>query len=90
VGSNWLAVSLLLVEWAIRIALVLRIIMTRRPVPVALAWVLVVVWVPILGIIVYLLVGENRLGRRRVRRFEELAAGMDRRPSPSGSTAARR
>jgi len=78
VGSNWVAVSLLLVEWAIRVALVLRIIMIRRPVPVALAWVLVVVWVPILGILVYLLVGENRLGRRRVRRFEELTAGMDR------------
>lgn len=77
-GSNLAAILILLAEWAIRITLVLRIIMTRRPVPVALAWVLVVVWVPILGIIVYLMVGENRLGRRRVKRFEELSAGMDR------------
>lgn len=77
-GSNWVALTVIVLEWAIRIALVLRIVMSRRSVPVSLAWVLIVVWVPIVGVLAYLLIGENRLGRRRVKRFEALTAGMDR------------
>ena len=76
---SWTAVTLLIVEWVIRLALIFRIVMSRRPVPVSLAWVVVVLWVPIFGIFAYLLIGENRLGTRRLRRFEALTAGMARR-----------
>ena len=77
--SNLIAVSVLVADWIIRLTLALRVIMTRRPVPVSLAWILIIIWIPLLGIVAYILIGENRLGSRRIRRFEALTAGMDRR-----------
>ncbi len=58
----------LLVDAVVRLGLVGRIVMRRGSVPVSLAWLVLLLFAPILGAVLYLLVGETRLGRRRARR----------------------
>jgi cardiolipin synthase len=68
---NWHIIStvVLIAHWTIVIALALRVIMRRRPVGVALAWLAVLFSLPLVGVIVYLLFGEKRLGKRRAARL---------------------
>jgi cardiolipin synthase len=74
--TSW-AWAIIATEWFIRLSLVGLVIVRRRPVPVSLAWITILVAAPVVGAVLYLLVGESRLGSRRVRRFGELAAGME-------------
>lgn len=65
-----LPILLLLTDFAARITIGAVIIMRSRGTPaVRLAWLVVLMAVPVVGIVAYLLVGEPRLGRRRVRRY---------------------
>jgi len=68
----WATIALLLIEWALRLGLVVRVIMRRRPVPTSLAWVAILLLTPVFGIVLYLLIGESRLGRRRVARHDRI------------------
>ena len=52
-------------EWIVRIAVAVRVIMKRRSVGVSLAWLSVVLLIPFGGAIIYLAIGERRLGSRR-------------------------
>lgn len=55
-------------ELLIRLVLVIRILLRRQGQPsTRLAWIVVVILVPVAGPLLYLLVGEVRLGRRRLR-----------------------
>ncbi|GIW89215.1 MAG: cardiolipin synthase A [Isosphaeraceae bacterium] len=56
------------IDWLIRLGLSARVIMRRRPVGVTLAWLVIVLAAPVVGALVYLLVGELRLGRDRAAR----------------------
>ncbi len=67
---------LLALDWALRIGLAVHVIMRRRPVSVSLAWLSIVLFVPVVGLGAYLLVGENRLGTRRRRRHDEISVRM--------------
>lgn len=49
----------------------LRIIWIRRPPGVALAWILIVTIVPVIGLIAYFLIGERPIGRDRKKRIEK-------------------
>ncbi|MBB6054259.1 cardiolipin synthase [Tolumonas osonensis] len=49
------------------VVVVLRVIMKRRPIGVSLAWLALILAVPVVGISAYLIVGEVRLGRRRAK-----------------------
>ncbi|TWT74475.1 Cardiolipin synthase [Posidoniimonas polymericola] len=49
-----------------------RVIMRRLPVGVSLAWILVVDGFPVAGPLLYLVLGELRLGSRRAQRFKQL------------------
>ncbi|MFK7789808.1 MAG: cardiolipin synthase [Phycisphaeraceae bacterium] len=69
---SWIAVTIFIVDWIIRIGLSLRVVMRRRPVGVSLSWLGVIFLVPFLGAIVYLILGENRIGRLRQDRFESI------------------
>ena len=40
------------------------------------AWLVVILALPLLGIIVYVLLGETNIGRKRVERMREVIAGM--------------
>jgi cardiolipin synthase len=52
----------------IRIGCALRVIKRRLPVGVSLAWLGIILVFPFVGAVIYLLLGEYRLGRRRTRR----------------------
>lgn len=61
---SWLAVYTT-VEWLIRLGMVLAVLRRRMQPATALAWLTLVFFWPLLGGAVYMLVGDNRLGRRR-------------------------
>lgn len=75
-ASGNFGLFLLTLDWTLRIALAVHVIMRRRPVSVSLAWLSVVLFVPVFGLCAYLLVGENRLGIRRRRRHDEISIRM--------------
>lgn len=62
---GWIAPGVLILDWALRIGLALRVIMLQRHVGASLAWLAVIFAVPFAGAILYLLIGERRIGRRR-------------------------
>lgn len=70
--SPWTAAAILTADLLIRVGLSVRVVMRRRPVGVSLAWLLVVLAFPFLGAVVYLFIGELRLGTRRARRAAEI------------------
>ncbi len=58
-------------EWVI--CLVMLVVVTRRRQPSsAMAWLLVIFFLPWVGLVLYLLIGEHRLPRRRTRRHARL------------------
>jgi cardiolipin synthase len=63
------AIVLLALHWTVVIGLSLRVIMRRRPVGVLLAWLAIILSVPILGVLFYLFVGENRISSTYLKRF---------------------
>lgn len=69
--SHWIIV-VVLVEFAIRFGLSVRVIMRRRPVGVTMAWLSLIYVFPFVGAFVYLLLGELRLGNRRAKRAETI------------------
>lgn len=50
----------------------LRVLYFQKKTGVALAWLVVLILTPIVGVVAYFLVGETRLGRARERRKQEL------------------
>jgi cardiolipin synthase A/B len=73
---------LILADVSIRLVLASRIIMSpeKRAVPAALAWLIVLaVPIPWLPVIAYLLVGESRLGRRRLARYRRITRDFSQR-----------
>jgi cardiolipin synthase len=71
-GPYWITITLLALDWAIRIVLGIRVVMRRGTVGFTLAWLSVILLLPLLGAAIYLLFGERRLGTRRARRIAEL------------------
>jgi cardiolipin synthase len=63
------AVAALVLHWSLVVGLSLRVIMRRRPVGVLLAWLAIILSVPVLGVLFYLFVGENRISSKYVKRF---------------------
>ncbi len=70
--DHWLVYVSLLAHLVLQFALAVRVIMRRRGVGESLAWILVIFVFPVVGPLSYLLLGELRIGHRRVRRFVEL------------------
>ncbi|MCR3755774.1 MAG: cardiolipin synthase A [Sodalis sp. Psp] len=66
---NWL---FLFGYWLLIAGVTLRVMMKRRAVPSAMAWLLVIYILPLVGIITYLLFGELNLGKRRAERSKAL------------------
>ena len=71
--SNPLAVTTVL-HALIVLAFGVRIIMQRSAPGVAFAWLLLIAMVPFAGAIMYLLIGERRIGPERARRIDTLSA----------------
>ncbi|TCV99927.1 cardiolipin synthase [Biostraticola tofi] len=66
---NWL---LIFGYWLLIAGVTLRVLMKRRAVPSAMAWLLVIYILPLVGIITYLLFGELNLGKRRAERAKAM------------------
>ncbi|STT07676.1 cardiolipin synthetase [Klebsiella michiganensis] len=60
--------AVILGYWLLIAGVTLRILMKRRAVPSAMAWLLVIYILPLVGIIAYLSFGELHLGKRRAER----------------------
>jgi cardiolipin synthase A/B len=74
IGSAWTwPYPFGLLEWTIRIVMLVVIVLRKENPTICLAWLAVVFFEPFLGLLIYLLVGEIRLGRRRLarRRFRQ-------------------
>ncbi|MGB8144844.1 MAG: PLDc N-terminal domain-containing protein, partial [Chromatiaceae bacterium] len=71
----------------IQVALVLRALMRPHREPASrIAWVLVILVFPVLGILAYLLLGETNIGRRRGERLRQTLARL---PGPGLLVGAR-
>lgn len=64
--------SILLADLTIRLLLSLRVIMRKKEASVTLSWLVVILLIPFVGALIYLIIGENRLGQKRA----EHAAGI--------------
>jgi cardiolipin synthase len=65
---HWIAHGVYLADLVIRVGLSVRVIQRRLPVGVSLAWLAIILIFPFAGALLYLLLGEYRLGRGRARR----------------------
>ena len=72
---------LIAIDLLIRLAVAAQIISRRRPVQVSLMWLVVLAFIPFLGAFLYFLIGESRLGSRRLRRYLALSKDLDQRAS---------
>lgn len=64
-------------DLVVRLLLALRVILRPLPVPETLAWLLLLLLIPVASTFIYLLVGENRLGRRRAARAASIARNIE-------------
>lgn len=61
----------------IQIALIVRVLLRPHRQPASrIAWVVVIIIAPVLGILAYLLLGETNIGRRRVERMREVLSRL--------------
>src|SRR5262245_19387514 len=72
-----LSTALLILDWVVRVGLSVRVIMRRCPVAVSLAWLLILLFVPLLGLALYALIGERGIGSRRAKRIETLSRSIE-------------
>lgn len=73
---RWLFVA----EWAVRLIMFVVIVTRKRSAAPALAWLAVVAFVPFLGAMAYLLLGEVRLGRSRSAEYQRLVDTVSQSP----------
>ena len=66
------SVFLMTMHAAIVVAIGVRVVMRRAARGVALSWLLLVATLPFFGVLVYLLIGERRIGRKRSRAITAL------------------
>jgi len=70
------------------LAVIARVILRPHREPASrIAWIVMIIVLPVAGMIAYLLLGETSIGRRRVRRLREVLAGMPRVGDAPGSDA---
>ena len=61
----------------IQVALIARVLLRPHREPASrIAWIVVIIVVPVLGILAYLLLGETNIGRRRVERMHEIISRL--------------
>jgi cardiolipin synthase len=82
-------VIVLALHIGIQIALIARALLRPHREPASrIAWVVVIISVPLLGIVAYLLLGETNIGRRRVARMREIISLLPNVANAPGADAA--
>ena len=67
------AVLAFVAEFLVKLTMVIVVLLRRRAKPSAsIAWILVILSVPLLGIVAYAALGTTRLGSRRIRQHAEI------------------
>ncbi len=76
--TGFIPLVIFLGEFALKLVVLSWVLIRRKRKPsVNLAWTMIILLIPFLGIIAYLLVGEVRLGRRRVKHYEEICDRLE-------------
>ena len=75
--GSFIGALILALHVFIQIALIVRVLLRPHREPASrIAWVVVLLSVPLLGILAYLLLGETNIGRRRVARLRDILARL--------------
>jgi cardiolipin synthase len=75
----------------ILIEVIVRVILRPHREPASrIAWIVVIVTLPVVGILAYILLGETNIGRRRIARMREVLDGLPRLEAASGAEEAQR
>lgn len=76
----WIVVA----DWALRLLVVARVVLRRCPVPMSLSWILTLLLMPIpfVGLFMYFLIGESRLGQHRAKTIAQLTTAVEQRTIP--------
>lgn len=69
--ATWWVVVVFVLDLAIRIAAIIIVPRNRRP-TAAMAWLLAIYFIPIIGVFLFLLIGNPRLPRKRRRKQERI------------------
>ncbi len=73
----------------LHVAVIARVILRPHREPASrIAWIVVIITLPVIGMVAYLLLGETNIGRRRVRRMQEVLAAMPNVAAAPGADAA--
>src|SRR5437763_13576180 len=66
-----------LLLFLVHAAVIARVILRPHREPASrIAWIVMIIALPVVGMISYLLLGETNIGRRRMRRIRQVLAGM--------------
>jgi len=69
---HFLTLASIALYWFLVAGVTLRVVFKRSSVSVSLAWLMVIYIIPIVGVILYFLIGELNLGRKRADRAKEM------------------
>lgn len=73
-----LALLILIAHWAIRILLIPVVLQKHRP-AVATTWLIVVFFEPFIGLVIYLVIGRQLVGRKRIEHHRRMAESNEER-----------
>ncbi len=71
IDATWWVVTVLIVDIIIRVTAIIIVPRNRRP-TAAMAWLLAIYFIPIIGVFLFLLIGNPRLPRKRRRKQERI------------------
>jgi cardiolipin synthase len=78
------AITAIALHLLVETALILRVLLRPHRQPASrIAWIVVIIVVPVIGIVTYLLFGETSIGRRRISRMRAVLDGLPEFPAPS-------
>ncbi len=77
----WTPLIIFAVDLSLRLLMSAHLLIQRRQVATTLAWLLFLLTVPLLGIVLYPLIGDPRLGTRRAKRSQQVSALLEKRCS---------
>ncbi len=81
--TSYAAVAGLLLHLLIELVLIVRVLLRPNRQPASrVAWIVVIVTVPVIGIMAYILFGETSIGRRRIDRERRVTEAMPDLPAP--------
>ncbi|MDA1027417.1 MAG: phospholipase D-like domain-containing protein, partial [Planctomycetota bacterium] len=77
--ANLVGEALIVAEFAFRVSLIIMILSRRRIEPATrLTWIILLLALPLIGSIIFLLVGQTRFGRQRIERHRRIVDALAR------------